>query len=573
MADPHSMNALLHAAAAHFERNELDQADALCSEILAEAPSADAWHLRGLIAISRNDYVRAAEHLTAAVEQAPEDFAMHLRLSGALLALEDRERAPAIAEKTVALNPNEREAHLYLAQARLLQKRFDEANAAALRALAMTPEWPRALEILALIAVEAGKRERGLQLAERALAGNAQRAIAHRVIADVHVFRRNYETARHHYEAALRIEPKHGKILAHYALLLARLGEPEQAVETYQRSLRYLPRNTAAVHGLSLALLSLGRLNEGWPLYRNRHLFQKQAPRRADLPQLDHLPAAGERVLVWLDEGVGDQIMWASLLPDLIRTGADLIVECDPRLLPLFQRSFPQASFVPWTEPPAPISGAPPTAQFSISNDAASWLRERFENFPQRSYLVPQSQREQELRAKYRRARSESLVVGISWKTAADGKVADEKSLPLTEWGPILHMPGVTFVNLQYGDSSDEIAAAQKSFGVTIVSDSSIDPLTDIDTFAAQVAAMDLVITTSNATAHVAGALGIPTWVLVPKGFGGIWHWFLTHDDSPWYPATRIFRQPTKGDWASVMAVTSEALVNFIDARQSALKS
>ena len=573
MAEPQSMNALLQAAAAHFERNELDQADALCSQILNDASSADALHLRGVIAISRNDYVGAADYLTAAVAHAPEDFAMHLRLAGVLLALEDRERAPAIAEKAVSLNPNDREAHLYLAQARLLQKRLDDANAAALRALAMAPEWPRALEILALIAVEAGKRERAMQLAERALTGNAQRAIAHRVIADVHVFRKNYEAARQHYEIALGIEPKHGKILAHYALLLARAGEPELAVEAFQKSLRYLPHNAAAIHGLALALLTLGRLNEGWPLYHSRNFVQKRAPRRPDLPPLDRLPKTSERVLVSLDEGVGDQIMWASLLPDLIKTGADLNVECDARLIPLFQRSFPTVAFVPWTEPPTPVPGTPPIGQFSISNDAASWLRGTFEDFPQRAYLAPQAQLREELRAKYRRGRSETLLVGISWKTAADGKVADEKTLPLTEWGPILHMPGVTFVNLQYGDSRDDIAAAQKDCGVAISSDSTIDPVVDIDAFAAQVAALDLVITTSNATAHVAGALGIPTWVLVPKGFGGIWHWFLTRDDSPWYPTVRIFRQQIKGDWAPVIASASEALVNFIDAHQSASTS
>ena len=573
MAEPQSMNALLQAAAAHFERNELDEADALCSQILTDTSSADASHLRGLIAVSRGDYVGAADYLTAAVAQAPEDAAMHLRLAGVLLALEDRERAPGVAEKAVSLNPDDREAHLYLAQARLLQKRFDDANASALRALAMAPEWPRALEILALIAVEGGKRERAMQLAERALAGNAQRAVAHRVIADVQVFRRNYDAARQHYDAALSIEPKNGKILSNYATLLSRAGEPELATEAFQKSLRYLPRNSAAVHGLALALLVQGRLSEGWQLYGSRAFVQKGTPRRPELPQLNRLPKPGERVLVWLDEGVGDQVMWASVIPDLIQTGADLIVECDRRLIPLFQRAFSQAAFMPRTDPPTPIPGTSPTAQFSISSDAAAWLRGRFEDFPSRSYLAPSPQLAQELRDKYRRGRSDTPVVGISWKTAADGKVADEKTLPLTAWGPILHMPGVTFVNLQYGDSADDVAAAQKRFGISITSDASIDPITDIDAFAAQVAAMDLVITASNATAHVAGALGVPTWVLVPKGFGGMWHWFLARDDSPWYPTVRIFRQQTKGDWGPVIAAASEAFVNFIDTRQSASTS
>lgn len=564
MTDSLAMNALLETAVAHFERKEIDQADTLCAEILATAPSAAALHLRGLIAISRRDYVQAADHLSAATAMAPDDPDIHLRLGGVLLALEDRERASAVTEKAVALKPGDREAHLYLAQARLLEKRFDEANVAALRALALSPEWPRALEVLALIAFENGKRERALQLAERALMRESRSAVAHRVIADVHVHRKNYQAARAHYEAALHIEPKQGRTLSHYALFLNRTGEAEMAVETYQKSLRYLPGDVAAQHGLSQVLLALGRLSEGWPLYRQRRVVQKLAPRHPDLPLLERLPQTGERVLAWMDEGVGDQIMWASLLPDLVQIGAELVVECDPRLVPLLARSFPQVDFMPWDEPRAPIPGARPSAHFSLSDHAAIWLRDRFEKFHAQGYLLPPERRFQDLRAKYRRQRPAAPVIGISWKTADGGKITGEKTLALAQWGPLLHMPGATFVNLQYGQCAEEIADTEKKFGIRITCDAGIDPVEDLDAFAAQVAAMDLVITTSNATAHVAGALGIPTWVLVPKGFGGLWHWFLNRDDSPWYPAVRIFRQTTQGDWEPVIAAASEALVEFV---------
>jgi hypothetical protein len=104
------------------------------------------------------------------------------------------------------------------------------------------------------------------------------------------------------------------------------------------------------------------------------------------------------------------------------------------------------------------------------------------------------------------------------------------------------------FVNLQYGDCAAEIAAAKRAFGVDILDDPEIDPLASLEDFFAQVAAMDLVVSTSNTTVHVAGALNIPTWLLIPRGEGALWYWFMDRSDSPWYPSVRIFREPELTD-------------------------
>jgi len=100
----------------------------------------------------------------------------------------------------------------------------------------------------------------------------------------------------------------------------------------------------------------------------------------------------------------------------------------------------------------------------------------------------------------------------------------------------------VMFVNLQYGDCTQEIAEVRDKLGVEIHQDPEIDALTDVDGFFAQVAAMDLVISTSNTAVHVAGSMNIPTWLLLPHGRGALWYWFLRREDSPWYPSVRILR-------------------------------
>ena len=110
---------------------------------------------------------------------------------------------------------------------------------------------------------------------------------------------------------------------------------------------------------------------------------------------------------------------------------------------------------------------------------------------------------------------------------------------------------GIRFVNLQYGDCAEEIAVVNKQFSVSLYDDETVDPLKDMDRFAAQVAAMDLVVTVSNSTAPLAGGLGIPVWGLLSKVSD--WRYLLERKDTPWYESMRFFRQRTRGDWCEVM--------------------
>ena len=127
------------------------------------------------------------------------------------------------------------------------------------------------------------------------------------------------------------------------------------------------------------------------------------------------------------------------------------------------------------------------------------------------------------------------------------------KSQNLPSWAPILTTPGVTFVNLQYGDRADDLRKVKEALGIDILHDETIDALTDMDSFAAQVATMDLVISVSNTTVHTAGALGRPTWVLAAKGRGRIWYWFRDQNKGYWYPSVRLISQDTEGDWNPVL--------------------
>jgi ADP-heptose:LPS heptosyltransferase len=257
--------------------------------------------------------------------------------------------------------------------------------------------------------------------------------------------------------------------------------------------------------------------------------------------------------LIWCDQGVGDAILHSTMLADLRPIAGAVRIETDPRLVPLFVRSFP------WAEAVASGAEGERDADVDFQVSAGSlgrFLRPTRQSFPPAApFLRAAPAAVAALRARYREAAGGRPLVGLSWRSSA----SRFKNAPLAEWGPILATGG-HFVSLQYGETAADIEAASAVTGIRVAVDPSVDPLLDLDAFAAQVAAMDLVVTTSNTTAHVAGALGIPCWVMVPKGRGALWYWFDDADRSPWYGSVRLFHQEGMFDWAATIRRVGDAL-------------
>jgi len=551
----------LHRAAAHFKKGHYEHVDRICGEILATDPAeARAWQMRGLAALHLKRFENAAKYLQEAVvlKETPQGL---INLAVSLLALHRPEDAARLLDKVLELDPGNAGAYLNLAACYMELHRHEDAQAAVEKSLEFSPNWPKATDMYARIALKRGDVERAFELATSALAADPSLAISHRVLADIAMRQMNYELADQHYQQSLKNNPEDPETQGNFALFLARSGAHEDAAQWYARAVEVLHDDVPIQHGLADAFLIQGRLADGWPRYSWRH-FMDNARLLVDQPVLSSLPDGPSPVAV-LDQGVGDQILMASLIPDLADRLPGVEVQCDPRLRTLFQRSFPFVRFTNGIHSSTPGAAATP-GSFGLA-DTARWLRPDFNAFPHhRGYLKPDPNLQSELRSRYKR--NSGPVVGISWATRKSLKLGPHKSTPLADWGPLLSMPGATFVNLQYDSDPNEIAAATQQFGARIISDPSIDLNGPLDAFAAQVAAMDLVITTSSAAAHMAGALNVPTWVFVPKGMGAMWHWFLDREDSPWYPSVRLFRQTQRGEWSDVMERASLAFADFMGA-------
>lgn len=447
----------------------------------------------------------------------------------------DADGAFAFLDKAIAADP--KYWHAYNARGSILGRlnRFEDAIAAYTEGLAHNPSSPELHSNLGTALLRLGRSQDALPHLETARVQSADR------------------------DATLR-----ESVALNYAGALHDVGRTDDAIAVLGEIVAANPANVEAHHNRAQNLLSLGRFEDGWRetewrLKRPNANVQYEA--FAPVSRWNGEDLAGKRVLIWTEQGIGDEILAASMMPDAIAAAAHVTILCSPRLVPLFRRSFPHAT-VEERKQPLPPSARDPRLSFQMSMaDLGRAFRPDFASFPKRgAFLVCDESQRRALRTAYQAAHPGTLLVGISWSSHGNAYMGWLKSNNLEAWQPILATPGVTFVNLQYGDRAGELARVRERCGVDILNDATVDPMKDMDRFAAQVAAMDLVISTSNSTVHTAGGLGRPTWVLAPEGRGRHWYWFQNRDDSPWYPSLRFIRQPGDGGWEGAIARCAEDL-------------
>jgi hypothetical protein len=343
--------------------------------------------------------------------------------------------------------------------------------------------------------------------------------------------------------AALAKDPAGFEPLHFLAVLRLQQGRQREALDLVNRALRQRWRSPEA-----LALQSELRSRI------DREEDQSAAPGYSEAPRWDGRYVAGT-LLVSGGQGLGEQIMSAGMLPDLSAHADRVVVEAEPRLVDLFARSFPGMRVV--------ASGA---GQGTCAADAvapmaglARRLRPSLEAFPRREqgFLVPDKTRAAALRQRLADGR---LVVGISWQSRNGAKSARARSARLLDFAAVLQTPNCRFVDLQHGDTRAECAAVARDLGVHVEQLGDVDNRFDIDGLAALMTACDIVVSVSNVTAHLAGALGRPTWVFVPHGQARPWYWFEEGDDSPWYPHLRVRRQASGQSWADLIARHDEEI-------------
>lgn len=546
---------LLMRGVALHKAGKLAEAEKLYDKVLKyNRGSGDALNLKGAIASSRGQHAAALKLYDAAIALMAAVPEAHFNRAGALAALGRNEEALASYAKAIKLNPRYGDAYLNAGLAHHKLGQLEQAVAAFRKAVEFSPNDPRGPYNLGVCLQESlPGADAGLRAAltaeataafERALALDPGSAAVLYGFATLYSENGDHARAAALVEAALRIRPEWSDAWNNLGNHYEGLGRRPEAVAAFDRALALDPRNMGAVVNRGLTQLALGDMAAGWEGYAHRFDDPRFpfSPRSWPWPAWRGEDLAGKRILLWSDQGIGDEVLYASMVREVAARAGACVLECTDRLAPLYRRSFPGIEIA--AKLPE-VHAALTTRAFDFHCsvlDLGRWLRPRMTAFPNRGALLTADPvRAAALRAKYLQSAPGTKLVGLSWHST-NPRIGDQKSHPLDGFSPLLSLPEFTFVNIQYGNFSKELDEVSRGGKGCILHDPEIDSLKDLDAFAAQLTALDAVVSVSNSAAHLAGALGVPTAVLIPDHHKRLWYWFDRGPFSPWYRSVRVFR-------------------------------
>ena len=480
------------------QKGHLREAESLYRAILAvDASHTDALHLAGVAAHQRGDHVAAAEMIARAIALNGQVAQFHFHRGIALQALNDLTGAVDSYRHAVRLKP-------------------DFSNA-----------W----ENLGVALQDANELDLAREAYEKALSIDANSVLAHQNLGTLLFGLGNIRDAQVHFEAVLAIQPAHAEARAKHAS----------------------------------TLLAQARYEEGWHEFEWRHhatsVVAHYRSRIVPFPKWDGSSLADKTLLIHPEQGIGEELLFASCYADAIARAKRTIIECDARLTALFARSFPSAEVIAgarWED--FAWERAVGSVDFRVpAGSLPRFFRQRSGDFPgSGSCLRVDPARHEHWRAVLAQL-EHPINIGVSWTGGKDARAAKARSIALAEWRPIFDAVAANFISVQYGDHTAPIEEFNRQGTSRLHALDGFDAIKDPDDAMALISALDLVISIDNSTVFMAGSIGTPTWILLPSN--GEWRWRGADERSPWYPHARLFRQAQPGTaaWRAVLAnVASE---------------
>lgn len=475
-----------------------------------------------------------------------------------LLAAGRPQDALACFDRVLTLSPADAKALNNRGHALGALNRFDEALASYDRAIALRPDYAEtyANRVLPLQALR--RQDEALESSDRAIALKPDYADAHHNRASALYGLRRLHEAVASCDRALALKPDFAEAWDSRAVALSELGRLEEALESLERALALKPDYAEAHHDMAMCRLALGDYARGWAEYEWRwksRQLSRQARALAAPLWLGREDIRGLTILLHAEQGLGDTLQFCRYVPRVAALGARVVLDVQPGLKRLLSRLDGVDMIIGRGEALPPHDVQTPLMSLPLALGAGP----DGEGGP---YLFPDPDEAAAWRS--RLPKNGHFRVGLCWAGGArpDQPVADavdrRRSLPLRAFAPLADLRGIDIYSLQMGPPASQLvnALARGWDGPPILD--LTDRLKDFADTAALVANLDLVITCDTSTAHLAGGLGKPVWIL--NRFDACWRWLDGREDSPWYPSARLFRQTSPGDWDGVIGAVKSAL-------------
>lgn len=363
----------------------------------------------------------------------------------------------------------------------------------------------------------------------------------------------NSHEALKFYLKANEIKPLDHKILYNIAIAYFNLDKEKKAEEYFEKSYKINPDDETLKKNYSMLLLKQQKYKKAWELFEGRLKLQEFSYKNSSADNIKNFLIdknkilTNSNILVVKEQGIGDEILYASMYPDLLKKFPNTIIETDKRLVSLFERSFnsnKKEKFVNFTKFSSKKNSLNNFDAVLYAGSLGKFFRNKISDFPKKNYLVSNDSFKNKIKNDLLNI-DDKIKIGISWNSKRK-QYGKGKSVDLEDLVPIFKLENFTFINLQYGDTENELKKFYSKYKIKIHSLKSIDLFNDFESIAALLSSLDLFISVSNSTAHLAGALGIETWLIKPKNYATFHYWNQPGDKTPWYQSIKIFSNKEK---------------------------
>jgi tetratricopeptide (TPR) repeat protein len=555
---------LLEKAKSLHLQGDIQAASSLYIQIVNSDPKmASAWHAMGVLSLQIGRFDLAEQYIAEALKHKKRESTYYYNLGVAQSNLNKLDEAKQSLEKALKLKPNYPDAINGLGLVYQKMEQYDEAISCYRRALRINPKHISSLNNL----------------------GNA-----------LHITNQ-FDEAVKTYRMILQIEPTNISLYVNMAIILKDADQLDEACDYanraidkgatgkllatayntlglvcntrlmlsdafsyFDKALEIVPDFIEAHINKSFAKFCAGEIDEAWREYFwhykqvKMHKVFEQFPQ--PLWQGEHL--ANKSIVIWAEQGLGDEILFASMFNDVIKQADQCLVECDARLMSLFSRSFPGVKFVKRNVPNSVELFDKTFDYHSPAANLGQYLRNEFTKFPEKTgYLVAEPGRVSDWHDKLS-AISDRPKIGICWRSMLSTTARSKHYSTLLEWTDILQNDQFDFVNLQYDNCEQELQELKDKTGIT-VHDMGVDLLNDLDEAAALTTALDMVISAGTSVASMAGALGKKTYLLLPDAY----NWTMLGSEAmPWYKNTTVFIKQPDEQWQDVLLRISATINN-----------
>ena len=540
---------------------------------------ADAHFYLGTALFEQGQIDEAVDCFRQALQIDPNHAEAHNNLGNALSRLDHFAAAADCYRQALLLKPHLADTHNNLGIALEKQGKLAAAAECYRQALGLNPNFADAYSSLGRILKGQGQLVEAIAYCRQALRINPDHAGAHINMGAALHEQGDLAGAEECFRQALRIDPNHASAHLNMGAALNEQGDLAKAEECFQQALRIDPSDARARLNRACLRLLQGDLEGGWPDYEKRLALGWAVPRSFEQPRWDGSTLEGKTILIHAEQGLGDTLLFIRYARLVKERGGKVVFECQRSLVPLLEGMPGVDQIVPQDQAGKPDCRTVQLPPFDVHIPLMSLPGIFATTVTTIPGEVPYLRADPERVKRWRRelAVQDGFKIGIAWQGNPQHERDRRRSVALSYFEPLARLEGIRLVSVQKGPGTEQLAlgignppdlrqeAGRSPVGPIIDFGDRLDATGAFLDTAAVMLNLNLVVTVDTAVAHLAGALGVPAWVVLP--FVPDWRWLLERSDSPWYPTLRLFRQRRAGDWGEVFERIAAEVRNVIERR------